>query len=29
VSLADFLVIAAEAVTGRTALDYDKEDPYK
>jgi hypothetical protein len=29
VSLADFLVIAAEAITGRTAMDYNKDDPYK
>jgi len=29
VSLADFLVIAAEAVMGRTARDYDAKDPFK
>ena len=29
VSLADFIVIAAEAVTGRLAVDYDAEDMFK
>jgi len=29
VSLADFFVIAAEAATGRTATDFDKNDYYK
>jgi len=29
VSMADFLVIAAEAVMGRTATDYDAANPYK
>lgn len=29
ISLADFMVLAAEAVTGRLAVDYDAEDPFK
>jgi hypothetical protein len=29
VSLADFMVIAAEAVVGRLAVDYDAKDPFK
>lgn len=29
VSLADFIIIAAEAVMGRTAKDYDAQDPFK
>ena len=29
ISLADFIVLAAEAVTGSIAVDYNEEDPFK